>query len=97
MNAIASAMPTAGGFAGVCLPIGVRGKRSGGVEGEMLRRDCCEVLRVEGQHALDALNQIKQEHRYQAEQQHGSGIFGPGHFVLLVHACYSIEQSLDRA
>ena len=60
----------------------------------MLRQDRGELLRIERQMELESLDQIEQQHRHDAKQQHRCGVFGPAHLVSFVHARQAIEQSL---
>src|ERR1700674_5244699 len=46
---------------------------------------------------LRTLNQIKQQHRSAAEQQHGESVFGPVHLVRFIDAGKAIQQPLDRS
>ena len=84
------------GLAGIGLPVRIRGKRRSGIECHMLGRDCRQMLRIEGQHALHALEEIQKQHGNRTEQQHGGRIFRPAHFVLFIDAGESIEQAFDR-
>ena len=83
-------------LATIGLPVGVRGERSGRVPRQVLGRHAREFLRIERQMQLYPLDQIQQQHRHHAEQQHGRSVFRPAHLVVLVHAGQAIDQALDR-
>ena len=53
------------------------------------------MLRIKRQYALDALDEIQDQHRDGAEHQHGGCIFGPAHLVRFIHAGDAIEQALQ--
>ncbi len=80
----------------VGLPVGVGRKGRCGVEGEV-RRDCCEMLRVQRQDMLQAFYCVCNEKRYKAEDQHGDGVFGPAHLVGLVDAGEPVDEAFERA
>ena len=86
-----------GRLAGIGLPVGVGGERCGSIESQVFRGHCSKMLRIERQHPLKALDQIENQHRHGAEQQHGGRIFGPAHLVFFIHARDAIEQALDRS
>ena len=74
----------------ISLPVRIRGKRSGRVEGHMRRVHRTELLRVKRQETLEALDQIQQDHRHYAEQKHRDRILRPAHFMILIHSGNSI-------
>ncbi len=54
------------------------------------------MLRIERQHALYPLQEVKPQHRNETEQQHRYRVFGPVHFTSRIDARESINQSLNR-
>jgi hypothetical protein len=60
--------------------------RSGDVGGE--------VLRVEREEVLEALDGVGEEQGDGAEDEHGDGVLGPAHLVVGVDAGEAIEEAL---
>src|SRR5207245_6385854 len=85
-----------GRFTAVRLPVRVGRKRGRRIERE-LRSDTVELLRIPRKHALEALDGIKGQHRYQAEQQHGHRVLGPTHFTSVVDGTDPVDSALDRS
>ena len=83
-------------LAAVALPVGVGGEADGRVE-RRVGRDGAEPLRVERQHALEALQEVDHEQAGEIEQQHRDGVGLPGHPLLGIDAGQPIEQPLERA
>src|SRR5580692_5061014 len=84
------------GFTRVFLPIRVRGERRRRIEREMSRCYRAKLLRIERQKPLNALDQIQEQHRNRAKQQHRSRVLGPAHLVRFVDPSHPVEQALDR-
>ena len=83
-------------LAGIVLPVGVGGEAGGGIEGQ-LRLDIRDALRVEERPVplLGALDQIQEQHAYEAEDQHGDRVDEPLLLLLRVDAGEAIKQALD--
>ena len=84
-----------GRLARIGLPVGVGGERRGRIESQVLRGHCPEVLRIERQHTLYALDEIEDQHRHRAEHQHGGRVLGPAHLVRFINAGNAVKQALD--
>ena len=79
----------------VGLPIGIGDEAHRRVEGE-IGRDRVEMLRVERQNRLQALQGVKSEEARKAEGEHGEAIADPTLLLTLVDAAQRIEDALDR-
>ena len=84
------------GFAAIALPVGVGDEADRRVEGR-IRTDRAESLRIQRQHALQALHGIHCQHTEQRKPQHRQRIAGPAHFLLAVHAAQAVKKIFDRS
>jgi ribosomal protein L16/L10AE len=83
-------------FGDIALPVGIRGERSRGVEGQMRRHHvCAKVLRVERQIALKTQQAITHQERNHAEHQHRSCVLRPLHVVVRIHPQKLVGESFD--
>ena len=53
-----------------------------------------EVLRIERQAVLEALDDVGEQQRDGAEEQHRDGVLGPAHLLVGVDAGEAIEEAL---
>ncbi len=81
-------------FRHVGLPVRVCGERCRGAPCE-IGRDVGELLRIESEEVLRALDHVEQDHRGGAEEQHRGAIFDPAHFAIFVNTTNSIDELLD--
>ena len=79
----------------VGLPIGVGDEADRRIEGE-IGGDRVEMLRVERQNRLQALQGVKRQEAHKAKGQHGKAIADPALLLTLVYAAQRIEDALDR-
>ena len=84
------------GFGDVGLPVRVGGERCCCAPSE-IGGDVGEFLRIESEDVLRALDQIEQEHRDGAEEEHRGAVFGPAHFAIFVDAADFVEKAFDGA
>ena len=80
----------------VGLPIGVGDEAHRRVEGE-IGADRVEMLRVEGQNRLQALQGVKRQEAHKAKGQHGKAIADPTLLLTLVYTAQRIEDALNRS
>ena len=82
-------------LARVGLPVGVGGEARCGVEGES-GRYAGEVLRIERQVVLQALEGVQENHRDEAEREHRDRVSGPRHLDAGIYSAEFVDQSFDR-
>ena len=83
-------------LADVALPVRVGREAHGRVEGG-IRAYRAEVLRIERQDALQALQQVDDDEPDQVEEQHRERIALPVGFRIRIDARHAIDHPLDRA
>ena len=83
-------------LAAVPLPVRVGGEAHRGVE-RGIRRDRTEPLRVERQHALQALQRVDDQHAGRVEEQHRRGVRLPAHLLRGPHPGQAVDQPLEPA
>ncbi len=83
------------GFAGVALPIRVRGETDSSVERE-IRRQRAKALRIQRQMILQPQDRVSENAAHRAEQQHRDGVLFPILFALGVHAHEAIGDFFQR-
>ena len=79
----------------VGLPIGVGDEAHRRVEGK-IGADRVEMLRVERQNCLQALQGVKRQEPHEAERQHGKAVAEPALLLMFVDAAHGIDDALDR-
>lgn len=82
-------------FTCIALPARVRDEADRGVE-RGVRSDVGEMLRIQWQQGLAALQQVQGEHTDQIEQQQGHCVGLPVHLVAGVDARQAVDASLER-
>ena len=78
-------------LAAVVLPVGVRDKAGGRVEGQILR-DRRHLLRIEGEDGLEPQHGVEDQKARDMEDQHGDGVGEPVLLVVLVNAGQGIQR-----
>ena len=82
-------------FTAVSLPVRIGGEARSGIECE-IGRDRAELLRIQRQIILQALNCIEHQHPHHAEKQHRDGIFNPRFLGLGMNSANPVNSALDR-
>ena len=82
-------------FRRVGLPIRVGGEGYGRVPGK-IRRHVGKLLGIPRHPQLQSLEQIEQNQRNGAENQHGRAVLLPAHFLVFVHSTKAIDEALHR-
>jgi hypothetical protein len=85
---------THGQVVGIGLPVGIGGKGCGGIPGEQ-RGEAGHVLRIPGKEVLETLDEIHQQERDEAKEEHGGGVLTPVHFFVSSDATQPIEDLLN--
>jgi hypothetical protein len=84
-----------GAFAAIVLPVGVGDEAHSGIK-RQFRPDRSHAGRVERQHALHALQSIKQQQAGKVEREHGEGIARPALLLAVAGARKRIKAPFDR-
>ncbi len=82
-----------GGFGRVGLPVGVRRERNSRAPGQN-RRDGGQVLRVERQQVLQALDRIGQQQRDRGKHEQRQQVANPALLFVGLHAGHTVQQPL---
>ena len=85
-----------GGFTGIGLPVGVGGEGGRRVPGQQ-GTHAGKVLWIPGEVKLETLDEVSQQQRGEAEEQHSRPVLAPCHLFFTVNAGYAIDQVLEWA